>query len=128
MPLRPPGPAPKTASLASPACGVAASPCAVGDALRLLSKAHVIDALHLLAQGRPLRFNELRGAIRVSANVLSMRLADLVEAGFVRRVDHGGLPPRVEYEATAAGRSLLAAAEPLRMWAAAQAPPARHPL
>lgn len=126
MPLRPPGPAPRAPALASPACGVAASPCAVGDALRLLSKAHVLDALHLAAQGRPLRFNELRAALRVSPNVLSKRLGDLVEAGLVARVDHGGAHARVEYEATPSGAALLRAAEPLRTWAADAA--TRYPL
>lgn len=121
MPLRSPGPAPLTPALVTPACGSAAGRCEVGDALRLVSKAHVLDLLYLLARDRPVRFNELRREIRASANVVSLRLKHLADAGLVVRLERATLPPHVEYLATPAGRELLVAMEPLRVWGARRA-------
>lgn len=117
-----PGREPRTPSIVTPACGSAEGRCEVGDALRLVAKAHVLDVLHLLSQGRPLRFNELRDATRVKASVLSTRLKDLVEAGFIERRESNERLLRVEYEATRAGSDLLDAIAPLRAWGARHAP------
>lgn len=116
MSLLAPGPRPRVRSLVTPACGSSPATCETGEALRLVSKAHVVDALHLLSQGNSVRFNELRSTLRVTASVLSLRLKDLVDAGLVVRVDLGTVPPAVEYKATRAGHELLEALGPLRRW------------
>lgn len=125
MALRAPGPAPAERALVTPACGTSAGACEVGDALRLVSKAHVLDLLHLLSGPRPLRFNEIRRMVRANANVVSLRLKDLADAGLARRIERASDPPHVEYVATQAGIDLLASMEPLRAWAARHPPPPR---
>lgn len=117
-----PGPAPRERALVTPACGTTPARCEMGDALRLLAKAHVLDTLHLAAHGRPLRFNELRDTLRVTPNVLSIRLKELVDAGLLTRAERDDA---VSYEATLAGRALLVAVAPIRDWARehASAPP-----
>ena len=110
-------------SIVTPACGSSPERCEVGDALRLVARAHVLDVLHVLARA-PARFNALRAETRVNANVLSLRLRDLVEAGLVERRDLGAVPAGVEYEATPRGLALLAAVHPIQEWARVHAGPA----
>lgn len=124
MSRRPSGPAPARPAPATPSCAVTPGGCEVGDTVRLLGRAHVIDVLHLLVDaGRPLRFGELRDALRVAPNVLSERLRDLAEAGLVRRTERLGATLRVEYEATPMAVELRGPLLALREWAHRHAPP-----
>lgn len=120
MALRSPGPQPRVRAVVTPSCGTTSARCEIGDALRLASKAHVLDVLHLLAE-RPARFNELRAATRVNQNVLARRLRDLAAEGLVERRVLGEAPARVEYATTPEGRALLEAIGPLRAWASQRA-------
>jgi DNA-binding HxlR family transcriptional regulator len=70
-----------------------------------------------LDNGR-LRFTGLRMAVDgISGKVLTDTLRDLERDGLVARHVHAEVPPRVEYELTALGRTLRAPLRALGRWA-----------
>ncbi len=63
------------------------------------------------------RFSELRRLIPgITEKMLSMQLRQLEQDGFVRRTVYPEVPPRVEYELTAHGRTLLPLLEEIAAW------------
>jgi Predicted transcriptional regulators len=69
-----------------------------------------------LAPG-PRRFGELRALLRgVTSKVLSETLRAMERDGLVRRTAYPQHPPRVEYELTPLGRSLLPLLDAARAW------------
>lgn len=74
----------------------------------------VVGTLH----GRRLRFTELQRHIPgVSQRMLSLTLRQLERDGLVTRTVHAEVPPRVEYELTAMGETLIPPAVALAEWA-----------
>src|SRR5918997_5594166 len=70
-----------------------------------------------LAEG-PRRFNELRREIpSVSQRMLTPTLRNLERDGLVSRTVTPSIPPRVDYELTPLGRSLLEPVSALTGWA-----------
>ncbi|HVV11294.1 helix-turn-helix domain-containing protein [Amycolatopsis sp.] len=68
----------------------------------------------------PLRFGELEQAIAgISQRMLTLTLKHLVEDGLVARTAYAEVPPRVEYEVTELGRSLVPLVMALAGWAMA---------
>ncbi|MDF1602925.1 helix-turn-helix domain-containing protein [Nocardioides sp. YIM 152315] len=79
----------------------------------------VVNAL----EHQPLRFVELRTHIQgITPKVLTETLRTLERDGLVARTDHEEHPPRVEYELTELGRSLLEPLRAVRRWAEAHIP------
>jgi len=69
-------------------------------------------------EGGPLRYSELVWAIPgISQRMLTLTLQQLAQDGIVSRTAHAEVPPRVEYELTALGRSLLGVVLGLAAWA-----------
>src|SRR5690348_11765013 len=67
---------------------------------------------------RPKRFNELRRALgSISQRMLTLTLRGLERDGLVTRTVFPTIPPRVEYELTKLGRSLLEPVSRLGLWA-----------
>ncbi|HXC56618.1 MAG TPA: helix-turn-helix domain-containing protein [Rhizomicrobium sp.] len=67
---------------------------------------------------RPLRFNELKREIGgISQRMLTLTLRGLERDGLVTRTVFATIPPRVDYELTALGRSLLEPVKALGDWA-----------
>jgi DNA-binding HxlR family transcriptional regulator len=59
-------------------------------------------------EGGPNRFNEIKRLVGdISHRVLTRKLRDLERDGYVSRTVHPVRPPKVEYELTPLGRSLL---------------------
>jgi len=82
----------------------------VGDKWSLL----VIATL----RGGVLRFSELQRHIPgVSQRMLTLTLRQLERDGLLTRTVHAEVPPRVEYELTAMGASLVEASIALLQWA-----------
>jgi DNA-binding HxlR family transcriptional regulator len=69
-------------------------------------------------EGGPLRYTELVRAIPgISQRMLTLTLKHLTQDGLVSRTTYPEVPPRVEYELTALGRSLLRTVLDLAAWA-----------
>ena len=82
----------------------------IGDKWALL----IVATLH---EGR-MRFTELQRHIPgVSQRMLSLTLRNLERNGLVTRTAHAEVPPRVEYDLTAMGRTLIPHAVALAEWA-----------
>jgi DNA-binding HxlR family transcriptional regulator len=68
----------------------------------------------------PLRFGELEQAVAgISQRMLTLTLKHLVEDGLVVRTAYAEVPPRVEYEVTELGRTLVPLVMALAEWAMA---------
>ncbi|NYE95955.1 DNA-binding HxlR family transcriptional regulator [Psychromicrobium silvestre] len=66
----------------------------------------------------PLRFSDLRGKVAVvTPKVLTHTLRALERDGLLTRTVYAQVPPRVDYELTALGRTLLEPLKILRRWA-----------
>jgi DNA-binding HxlR family transcriptional regulator len=73
-----------------------------------------------LLGGRRRRFTELKREIDgISQRMLTLTLRQLERDGLVERTVFPVVPPRVEYELTALGETLLATVQSLIEWAAA---------
>jgi DNA-binding HxlR family transcriptional regulator len=72
---------------------------------------------HLLSGTK--RFGELRRLLpRVTQRMLTLQLRELEEDGLVRRTVFAEVPPRVEYDLTAFGKSLEPILLAMREWGA----------
>ncbi|WP_230531294.1 winged helix-turn-helix transcriptional regulator [Microvirga roseola] len=68
----------------------------------------------------PRRFNELRRVVDgISQRMLTLTLRGLERDGLVTRTVYPTIPPRVDYELTGLGCSLLKTVRELGMWAVA---------
>ena len=66
----------------------------------------------------PKRFNELRRALgSISQRMLTLTVRGLERDGLVTRTVFPTIPPRVDYELTKLGRSLLEPVSELGLWA-----------
>ena len=75
------------------------------------------NGLICLAHDGPMRFNELRRKIgSVSQRMLTLTVRGLERDGFLTRTVFPTIPPRVEYELTQLGKSLLQPIQQLGMW------------
>lgn len=67
---------------------------------------------------RPMRFNELKREIGgISQRMLTLTLRGLERDGLITRTIFPTIPPRVDYELTTLGRSLLEPVTGLSLWA-----------
>ncbi len=70
-----------------------------------------------LSEG-PVRFNELKRQIEgISQRMLTLTLRGLERDGLLTRTIYPTIPPRVDYELTSLGRSLIAPVAALAEWA-----------
>lgn len=79
----------------------------------------VIATLH----SQRLRFKDLQQHIPgISQRMLTLTLRNLERDGLISRTAHAEVPPRVEYELTDVGRTLIGPAVHLAEWAASYSP------
>ncbi len=91
--------------------------CEIRDLLDRLADKWSLLVVELLGYGRR-RFTELRREIDgISQRMLTLTLRQLERDGLVLRTVHPVVPPRVDYELTPLGASLLDAVAPLVTWA-----------
>lgn len=75
----------------------------------------------------PRRFSELEIPLRgITPKVLTETLRSMERDGLVTRTVGGGVPPRVDYELSALGRTLLAPMAACCAWTAAHLPELRE--
>ncbi|WP_244534690.1 helix-turn-helix domain-containing protein [Hyphomicrobium sp. CS1GBMeth3] len=82
----------------------------VGDKWSLLVVVSLSDG--------PMRFSELKRSIDgISQRMLTLTLRSLERDGLLTRTIFPTIPPRVDYELTELGRSLIVCVSPLAEWA-----------
>jgi DNA-binding HxlR family transcriptional regulator len=90
---------------------------AVSDLLARVGDKWTVLVVNTLGRG-PQRFNELRRALgSISQRMLTLTLRALERDGLVTRTVFPTVPPRVDYELTKLGRSLLEPITALGIWA-----------
>jgi DNA-binding HxlR family transcriptional regulator len=94
-----------------------ASPCRVRTVLNRVGDKWSIYVVDRLGQG-PRRFSELhRGIDGITARMLTVTLRGLERDGILTRTVHAAVPPRVDYELTPLGETLLDTIGQLVSWA-----------
>lgn len=94
-------------------------PCAPNGVLaRLGDKWTILVMSHLaVASGHRLRFSELKASIEgITQRMLTITLRNLERDGLLTRHYFPEVPPRVEYELTEMGASMLPALEGFTSW------------
>jgi len=90
---------------------------AVSEVLSRVGDKWTILVVVELGQG-PRRFNEIRRALgSISQRMLTLTLRGLERDGLVTRTVFPTIPPKVEYELTKLGRSLLEPVSGIGLWA-----------
>jgi DNA-binding HxlR family transcriptional regulator len=90
--------------------------CEIRDLLDRLADKWSLLVVELLGEGTQ-RFSELRREIDgISQRMLTLTLRRLERDGLVRRTVHPVVPPRVDYDLTPLGATLLDAVAPLVRW------------
>jgi DNA-binding HxlR family transcriptional regulator len=90
---------------------------AVSEVLSRVGDKWTVLVVGELGQG-PKRFNEIRRALgSISQRMLTLTLRGLERDGLVTRTVFPTVPPRVDYELTKLGRSLLEPVSGIGLWA-----------
>jgi DNA-binding HxlR family transcriptional regulator len=90
---------------------------AVDEAVALMGNRWTVLVLGALANQGTLRYNELQRAVDgISQRMLTLTLKKLEENGFVKRTIFPVVPPRVDYELTPLGCTLVKPLEALLDW------------
>jgi DNA-binding HxlR family transcriptional regulator len=90
---------------------------AVSEVLARVGDKWTILVVSELGDG-PKRFNEIRRALgSISQRMLTLTLRALERDGLVKRTVFPTIPPRVDYELTGLGHSLLEPVSELGLWA-----------
>lgn len=92
--------------------------CPVKDIMASYGDKWSMYTVLLLGQYQRMRFNELRCSIEgISQRMLTVTLRSLEENGIVSRTIYPEIPPRVEYQLTLLGESLVKQLLQLATWA-----------
>jgi len=90
---------------------------AVSEVLARIGDKWTVLVVSVLGEG-PKRFNEIRRSLgSISQRMLTLTLRGLERDGLVSRTVFSTIPPRVDYELTKLGRSLLEPVSNLSLWA-----------
>ncbi len=97
--------------------GFASATCRVRGVLDRIGDKWAIYVVDRLGQG-PRRFSELlRGIDGITARMLTVTLRGLERDGILTRTVHAAVPPRVDYQLTPLGETLLRTIGQLAAWA-----------
>lgn len=92
--------------------------CPVRNVIDRIGDKWSVLVLMVLEDGKVLRFNEICGYIKtISQKMLTVTLKTLEADGLVKRTVYPQIPPKVEYELTPRGKSLLPHLHNLVAWA-----------
>ena len=81
--------------------------CAATGLVQIIGRKYSMRLLTVIGESRSIRFNDLRVAMdEMSSSTLTIRLAELENAGLISRQTYSEAPPRVEYAVTKEGRKL----------------------
>ena len=92
--------------------------CPVRNVIDHIGDKWSVLVLMVLEEGNVMRFNEIWGSIQtISQKMLAVTLKTLEADGLVKRTVYPQIPPKVEYELTERGKSLLPHLHALVAWA-----------
>lgn len=92
--------------------------CPVTDVIDRISDKWSVHAIIMLGRNEKLRFGELKKGINgISQRMLTVTLKHLERDGLLTRTVYPQIPPKVEYQLTDLGRSLLGQLIQLSSWA-----------
>lgn len=92
--------------------------CPVRDVISRLSDKWSLLVVVTLSKKEKMRFSEIHKEIEdISQRMLTVTLRSLESDGLVKRTVYAEVPPRVEYQLTPLGQSLLVPLEGLVGWA-----------
>lgn len=95
---------------------------ALADTLARVGDKWTVLVVGALSQG-PTRYNQIRRLVDgISQRMLTLTLKGLEEDGLVSRTMYPTIPPRVDYELTDLGRTLIGPLQVLYDWAAEHRP------
>lgn len=116
--------APLTAENNLSALPTAGEPCPMVDFVNLVSGKWAIPILYrLIIIDGPVRFSELQQAVApIAQKELTRQLRLFEQRGLVTRQVYPEVPPRVEYQVTALGKSLRPTLDSLAEWMRRHAP------
>ena len=84
---------------------------------RMIGGKWKIEILFYIALKDVRHFGQLRRCIgNISESTLSKQLKELVEDGFLERIDYGEVPSRVEYKLTSQGESFIPILLAMKQW------------
>lgn len=84
---------------------------------RMIGGKWKIEILFYIALKDVRHFGRLRRCIgNISESTLSKQLKELVEDGFLERIDYDEVPPRVEYKLTSQGESFIPILLAMKQW------------
>jgi DNA-binding HxlR family transcriptional regulator len=90
---------------------------AVNDILSTIGDKWTVLVVTTLSAG-PMRFSELKRAVGdISQRMLTLTLRNLERDGFVTRTVFATVPPRVDYQLTGLGKTLISPLEAIAGWA-----------
>jgi DNA-binding HxlR family transcriptional regulator len=94
------------------------APCPLQQLLETLAGKWAFPILYrLISVDRPTRFGEIHRSIdRITQKELTKHLREFESLGLVKRAVYAEVPPRVEYEITAYGRTLREPLDALVRW------------
>ncbi|MBM4794577.1 helix-turn-helix transcriptional regulator [Streptomyces sioyaensis] len=99
------------------------SACPINPVVDLLFSRWTTPIVWVLEHHGRLRFNELQRLVpSITPKVLTQRLRQLERDGLVTRTYHAEIPPRVEYEISELGRTLVPVFRTLAAWSDAHLP------
>lgn len=94
--------------------------CGMAHTLSLIGGRWKPGILMRLLGGRQ-RYNELKKGLEgISERMLVLQLREMEKDGLIKRIVYAEVPPRVEYELTADGRSMQQLLESLSDWGVAR--------
>src|SRR5436190_19966351 len=95
----------------------------VRRAADLLERRWTVSIIYVSHEGGAVRFNEFQQALgSIPPATLAQRLADLEQAGILKRAVIDARPPHVEYRLTRRGRQLRSLVDALSRFAESGAP------
>jgi DNA-binding HxlR family transcriptional regulator len=90
---------------------------AVNEAMALIRDKWTVLVVGALGKNKSLRYSELqRAVVGISQRMLTLTLKTLEENGLVKRTMFPTVPPRVDYEFTPVGRTLVGPLKALLDW------------
>jgi len=106
-------------SMKNPGSPALADTCNVAFAVNLIGGKWKISIIWELAHSKRARLSALRRKlIGIAEGVLIVQLKELEHDGLVTRIAYPEVPPRVEYELTERGNSLVQTLHQLEQWGA----------